>query len=107
MAHTQPLVHQGPTASSASIGQRSKQACSSTSDMTSIRSMSPGTVQSYARSPRPIRSLTAFGYVIIDEAHYVTTKGETYKKLLRYFRPRFHVLGLTATPDRAGRSFGP
>ena len=40
----------------------------------------------------------AFGYVIIDEAHHAT--GETYQKLLRYFRPQF-TLGLTATPDRA------
>ncbi len=56
-----------------------------------------GTVQSVARyldqfDPK------AFGYVIIDEAHHAT--GETYQKLLRYFRPQF-TLGLTATPDRA------
>ena len=58
-----------------------------------------GTVQSLARyldrfDPKD------FGYVIIDEAHHATAKGETYQKLLRYFRPDF-TLGLTATPDRA------
>ena len=56
-----------------------------------------GTVQSVARYLDQFAP-DAFGYVIIDEAHHAT--GETYQKLLRYFRPQF-TLGLTATPDRA------
>jgi len=56
-----------------------------------------GTVQSVARYLDQFTP-DAFGYVIIDEAHHAT--GETYQKLLRYFRPQF-TLGLTATPDRA------
>ncbi len=56
-----------------------------------------GTVQSVARYLDRF-SPDAFGYFIIDEAHHAT--GETYQKLLRYFRPQF-TLGLTATPDRA------
>ncbi len=56
-----------------------------------------GTVQSVARYLDRFTP-DAFGYVIIDEAHHAT--GETYQKLLRYFRPQF-TLGLTATPDRA------
>jgi len=38
-----------------------------------------------------------FKYVIIDEAHHAIA--ESYKKILRYFRPDF-ILGLTATPER-------
>jgi very-short-patch-repair endonuclease len=56
-----------------------------------------GTVQSVARHLDQF-SPDDFGYVIIDEAHHAT--GESYQKLLRYFRPEF-TLGLTATPDRA------
>lgn len=39
-----------------------------------------------------------FDYLIVDEAHHATA--ESYKKLIRYFQPKF-LLGLTATPDRA------
>jgi superfamily II DNA or RNA helicase len=56
-----------------------------------------GTVQSVARHLDRFDP-NSFGYLIIDEAHHA--EGETYKKLLRYFRPQF-ILGLTATPDRA------
>jgi hypothetical protein len=56
-----------------------------------------GTVQSVARHLERFDP-SAFGYIVIDEAHHAT--GETYQKLLRYFRPQF-TLGLTATPDRA------
>ena len=39
-----------------------------------------------------------FRYIVIDEAHH--SSADTYKKILRYFKPEF-ILGLTATPDRA------
>lgn len=39
-----------------------------------------------------------FDYIIIDEAHH--SCGETYKKILNYFNPKF-LLGLTATPERS------
>ncbi len=38
-----------------------------------------------------------FDYIVVDEAHH--TSGETYKKVLNYFKPRF-LLGMTATPER-------
>lgn len=38
-----------------------------------------------------------FDYIIIDEAHHVA--GETYQKIINYFKPRF-LLGMTATPER-------
>lgn len=38
-----------------------------------------------------------FQYIVIDEAHHVA--GESYKKILDYFKPEF-ILGLTATPER-------
>jgi superfamily II DNA or RNA helicase len=38
-----------------------------------------------------------FDYIIIDEAHHVTSP--TYKKVIEYFKPRF-LLGLTATTNR-------
>jgi superfamily II DNA or RNA helicase len=38
-----------------------------------------------------------FEYIIIDEAHHVG--GETYKRILEYFNPKF-LLGMTATPER-------
>ncbi len=40
-----------------------------------------------------------FDYIIIDEAHHAAA--ETYQKVLAYFKPKF-ILGLTATPERAG-----
>ncbi|WP_102401365.1 DEAD/DEAH box helicase [Haloimpatiens massiliensis] len=39
-----------------------------------------------------------FGYIIVDEAHHGSA--ETYRKILRYFKPQF-ILGLTATPERS------
>jgi superfamily II DNA or RNA helicase len=56
-----------------------------------------GTVQGLSRNLKRFAP-DGFEYLIIDEAHHAT--GESYQKLLRYFRPRF-TLGLTATPDRA------
>ena len=38
-----------------------------------------------------------FEYIIIDEAHHVTSP--SYKKILEYFKPKF-LLGLTATSNR-------
>lgn len=38
-----------------------------------------------------------FDYIIIDEAHHVTSP--SYKKILEYFKPKF-LLGLTATSNR-------
>jgi superfamily II DNA or RNA helicase len=38
-----------------------------------------------------------FGYIIIDEAHHAAA--ETYRRVIRYFKPRF-LIGLTATPER-------
>lgn len=38
-----------------------------------------------------------FDYVIIDEAHHVTS--DSYKDILDYFKPDF-LLGMTATPER-------
>lgn len=38
-----------------------------------------------------------FDYIIIDECHHVI--GETYMKIIDYFKPQF-LLGLTATPER-------
>ena len=38
-----------------------------------------------------------FDYIVVDEAHH--TCGETYKKVLEYFKPKF-LLGMTATPER-------
>lgn len=38
-----------------------------------------------------------FDYIIIDETH--RAGGETYKRILNYFRPKF-LLGMTATPER-------
>lgn len=42
-----------------------------------------------------------FDYIVIDEFHHASAA--TYRRLLRYFTPRF-MLGLTATPDRTDRS---
>lgn len=39
-----------------------------------------------------------FGYIIVDEAHHGSA--ETYRKILRHFKPEF-ILGLTATPERS------
>lgn len=39
-----------------------------------------------------------FKYIIIDEAHHAAA--ETYRKILRYFKPEF-TLGLTATEERS------
>lgn len=39
-----------------------------------------------------------FDYIIIDEAHH--SYGETYEKVINYFKPNF-LLGLTATPERS------
>ncbi|MHB1484261.1 MAG: DUF3427 domain-containing protein [Saccharofermentanales bacterium] len=38
-----------------------------------------------------------FDYIIIDEVH--RSGGETYKKIIEHFRPKF-MLGMTATPER-------
>lgn len=38
-----------------------------------------------------------FDYIIVDEFHHASA--QTYRQLLRHFRPRF-LLGLTATPER-------
>ncbi len=38
-----------------------------------------------------------FDYIVVDEAHH--TCGETYKKVLDYFKPKF-LLGMSATPER-------
>lgn len=38
-----------------------------------------------------------FDYIVIDETHRVG--GETYKKILKHFKPKF-LLGMTATPER-------
>ncbi|MBX7220012.1 MAG: DEAD/DEAH box helicase family protein [Blastocatellia bacterium] len=43
-----------------------------------------------------------FGYIIVDEAHHAAA--DSYRKVIRHFKPRF-ILGLTATPERYdGRS---
>ena len=42
-------------------------------------------------------SKTHFDYIIVDEAHHVTSP--TYKKVVDYFKPNF-LLGLTATSNR-------
>ena len=41
-----------------------------------------------------------FDYIIIDEAHHVTSP--SYKKVCEYFNPNF-LLGLTATPNRSDK----
>ena len=38
-----------------------------------------------------------FDYIVVDEAHH--SCGETYKRVLNYFKPKF-LLGMTATPER-------
>lgn len=38
-----------------------------------------------------------FEYIVIDETH--RSGGETYQKILNYFKPKF-LLGMTATPER-------
>lgn len=55
------------------------------------------TVQSLHRNLENFDS-EEFQYIVIDEAHHIA--GETYKKILDYFSPKF-ILGLTATPERA------
>ena len=42
-------------------------------------------------------SKTHFDYIIVDEAHHVTSP--TYKKVVEHFKPKF-LLGLTATSNR-------
>ncbi len=46
-----------------------------------------------------------FDYIVVDEAHH--TCGDTYKKVLGYFKPKF-LLGMSATPERmdGGDIFG-
>jgi superfamily II DNA or RNA helicase len=96
IAHTQPLVQQAqaefqkhwPTVETGLFLDERH-------DVTTFNMA--GTVQSVARYLDWFDP-SAFGYLIIDEAHHAT--GQTYQKLLRYFRPQF-TLGLTATPDRA------
>jgi superfamily II DNA or RNA helicase len=44
-------------------------------------------------------SADAFDYIVVDEAHHAAAP--SYRRVLAYFRPKF-ILGLTATPDRAG-----
>ncbi|MEG0330176.1 MAG: DEAD/DEAH box helicase [Longicatena sp.] len=41
---------------------------------------------------------TEFEYIIIDEAHHVTSS--SYQKMLKHFKPKF-LLGMTATPERS------
>lgn len=55
-----------------------------------------GSVQSISQSLEEFNP-EDFGYIVIDEAHHGAA--ETYKKILRYFKPQF-TLGLTATPER-------
>ncbi len=38
-----------------------------------------------------------FDYIVVDEAHH--SCGQTYKKVLKHFKPKF-LLGMTATPER-------
>ena len=38
-----------------------------------------------------------FDYIVVDEAHH--SCGQTYEKVLNYFKPKF-LLGMTATPER-------
>ena len=42
-------------------------------------------------------SKTQFDYIVIDEAHHITSN--SYKEVINYFKPKF-LLGLTATPNR-------
>lgn len=42
-----------------------------------------------------------FDYIVIDEVHH--GQAPTYQSILQYFKPRFFILGLTATPDRTDR----
>lgn len=42
-----------------------------------------------------------FDYIVIDEVHH--GQAPTYQSILQYFKPRFFMLGLTATPDRTDR----
>lgn len=55
-----------------------------------------GSIQSVALNLESFED-TAFGYLIIDEAHHASA--DTYQKVLAYFKPQF-TLGLTATPER-------
>lgn len=42
-----------------------------------------------------------FDYLIVDEVHH--GQAPSYKTVLDYFKPKFFMLGLTATPDRMDR----
>lgn len=42
-----------------------------------------------------------FDYIIVDEVHH--GQAPTYQMVLKYFEPKFFMLGLTATPDRMDR----
>jgi len=42
-----------------------------------------------------------FDYIIVDEVHH--GQAPTYKLVLEYFKPKFFMLGITATPDRMDR----
>lgn len=55
-----------------------------------------GSIQSVALNLESFED-TAFGYLIIDEAHHASA--DTYQKVLAYLKPQF-TLGLTATPER-------
>lgn len=55
------------------------------------------------RSPEVLTSFDKdeFDYIIVDEVHH--GQAPTYQLVLKYFEPKFFMLGLTATPDRMDR----
>lgn len=63
--------------------------------VTNIRPMTVGSVQTLVRRPR----YDGFKTLVVDEAHHAVSN--SYQKILQMY-PDAKVLGLTATPDRKG-----
>lgn len=95
LAHTHELVEQAATTfeelwPEATVGRYMDFVKQSDCDVVC------GSIQSVALNLESFED-TAFGYLIIDEAHHASA--DTYQKVLAYFKPHF-TLGLTATPER-------